>query len=259
MESQNDPNGQVVVETPDRRPPRMRRILAASALGLSLILAATGCTKVIAGGPGSYAKGSATPTPEPTDEPPPTDEPTGSTPDLPSGPEAPYPTTAEELETYIVDVAPAGLAQVPNGNANPPAGPSTIEDVAGQFADADEMQTTLEEIGYWQGYRRVWGDTTTGLTVYVDQFLISSGASDFVQMISPSYGEGVGAAMAPLDNAPGCQWASGVDPDNATVTTTHVTCNRKVWSIDVTATSPDPAQSQTLGIQLAQDQYGKLP
>lgn len=259
MESQNDPNGHVVFETPGRRRPRTTRILAVSALGLSLILAATGCTKVIAGGPGSYAQGSA-PTPEPTDEPPPTDQPTSDpTADLPSGPEAPYPTTAEELETYIVDAAPGGLAQVPNGNANPPAGPSTIDDVAGQFADAAEMQTTLEEIGYWQGYRRVWGDTSTGLTIYVDQFLISSGASDFVEMISPSYGEGVGAAMAPLDNAPGCQWASGIDQDNAAVTTTHVTCSRKVWSIDVTATSPDPAQSQALGIQLAQDQYGKLP
>lgn len=121
-------------------------------LGLVLVgLLATGCSAAV--------PGTATPVA------------TASVGDLPGD--------AAGLGDLVLTDVPSGLPRVPDDELDPPAGPKTLDDVAGYADDAQREADVLTDYGYRWGWERFWRDEGGLTSVFLDQFDGTTGAASY--------------------------------------------------------------------------------
>ena len=210
------------------------RLAALTAGLLSVVPATAGCTSTVAG--------TATPAPA------------SSTPG-----------TVEDLGALVLSQVPSGLARIPDADLEPPAGPKTVDDVAGYAADPARERAVLRDYGYRHGWERFWGSTTGPLTtVFVDQFDDSGGAAAYAEDLAGNDAavyDGVLRRDAP-DLPAGCSLLTVPAADPATRLTgpaAFAWCGHGVFSVAVTvvSTSEEAATEEVRAVVLAQ--FDRLP
>ena len=70
----------------------------------------------------------------------------------------------------LAEVPAEACPLVPDDELDPPAGPKTVDDVAGYADDADREAGVLTDYGYRWGWERFWRDEDALASVFVDQF-----------------------------------------------------------------------------------------
>ncbi len=83
------------------------------------------------------------------------------------------------LGDLVLTDVPAGLPLVPDDELDPPAGPKTLDDVAGYADDADREAQVLTDYGYRWGWERFWRDGDGLTSVFLDQFDGAAGATSY--------------------------------------------------------------------------------
>lgn len=99
---------------------------------------------------------------------------------MPGAPVA-VPESAGELGDLILTDVPSALPPMSDGELDPPAGPKSLEDIAGYADDPARERKVLEKYGYRFGWERFWGHGRWPVTgVFVDQFEARAGAGAYV-------------------------------------------------------------------------------
>ncbi|MPQ97303.1 hypothetical protein GB931_05040 [Modestobacter sp. I12A-02628] len=93
----------------------------------------------------------------------------------------PVPGSADELGALLLSDVPSGLPRVPDEDLDPPAGPKTVDDVAGYADDAEHERSVLEGYGYRWGWERFWQADGAQTTVFLDQFTGAPGARAYAE------------------------------------------------------------------------------
>jgi hypothetical protein len=154
---------------------------------------------------------------------------------------AAVPATPEELAALLVTQVPSGLARVADADVVPPAGPKTVEDVAGYADDPGYERDVLQDYGYRYGWERFWGTPGSTVTsVFVDQFDDAPGAAAYAEDLA---GDGVDyyAGMQqhdPPELPEGCRLLTVTHADPETRVTgpaAFAWCSHGVFSVAVSA------------------------
>jgi hypothetical protein len=175
------------------------------------------------------------------------------------------PASAEELGKLVVTDVPSGMAQTPDDELDPPAGPKGVEDIAGYSDDPDHERAVLERYGYLFGWERFWGDGSWPMTsVFVDQFETWAGAASYSDDLASNdaeYYDGV-VRDDPPDMPDGCRTLTvdAADPEAGLEgPSVFAWCRRGVFSVFVTAgaDSVDAAAKEVRGV--LEHQLDRLP
>ncbi len=83
------------------------------------------------------------------------------------------------LGGLVLAEVPADLPLVPDDELDPPAGPKTLDDVAGYADDAEREAGVLTDYGYRWGWERFWRDEDALASVFLDQFEGTAGATSY--------------------------------------------------------------------------------
>jgi hypothetical protein len=164
----------------------------------------------------------------------------------------------------VLTRVPSGLARIPDGDLQPPAGAKSVDDVAAYADDPARERAVLRDYGYRHGWERFWGSTTGPLTsVFVDQFDEHAGAAAYAEDLAGNDAalyEGV-LRRDPADLPGGCSLLVVTAPADAAEPATRLSgpavfawCAHGVFSVAVTAVadSTEAATEELRAVVLAQ-------
>ena len=177
---------------------------------------------------------------------------------------AALPGSAEELSALLVTEVPSGLPPVPDADLDPPAGPKTLEDVAGYSADPAREREVLADYGYQRGWERFWRADAAQTTVFVDQFATAEGAAAYARDLAHNDAGYYGGALAsnPLGLPDDCMVLTtdqAGERRGLAGPTAFAWCPQGVFSVGVAAVAPtEEAASAELHAVVA-DQLARLP
>ncbi|WP_029432880.1 hypothetical protein [Blastococcus sp. URHD0036] len=173
---------------------------------------------------------------------------TDAAPTSTAGSEA-VPETPEELAALLVTEVPSGLVRVADDDVDPPAGPKTVEDVAGYADDPGYERQVLEDYGYRFGWERFWGTPGGTVTsVFVDEFDGAPAAAAYAEDLAA---DGADYYAGMLQHGPpglprGCRLLTVAHPDPETRLTgpaAFAWCGSGVFSVAVSAVTGTPGGS----------------
>jgi hypothetical protein len=174
------------------------------------------------------------------------------------------PETAAALEALLVTEVPSGLPRAPDDELDPPAGEKTIDDVAGYAEDAADQRSVLEDYGYRHGWERFWRADEAFVSVFVDQFRESMGATtyadDLIRNDAEYYGGVPDGSPAGLPEGCAVMTVDEPAPDlGLTGPAAFSWCPHGVFTVSVAAVSatPEAARAEVLAVTL--EQLGRLP
>ena len=180
-------------------------------------------------------------------------------------PAPPTPATPAELEELVVPDVPSGLPRVPDGSLSPPAGPKSVEDVAGYAEDAAREREVLDDYGYRFGWERYWGSGSGPLTtVFTHQFETPDGAAAFTGDVAAHDAEVYGGLLHqdPPDLPSRCwlvQLPEGAPAAEVASPAALAWCARGVFSVAVTAVAGS-VESATAEVEaVVRAQLDRLP
>lgn len=156
------------------------------------------------------------------------------------------PATPEELAALLVTEVPSGLARVADVDVDPPAGPKTVEDVAGYADDPGYERGVLEDYGYRFGWERFWGTPGSTVTsVFVDQFDEAPGAAAYAEDLAADGADYYAGMLQhdPQELPDGCRLLTVSHPDPETQLTgpaAFAWCGSGVFSVAVSAVTGTP-------------------
>ena len=194
-----------------------RQLLGGTAVALLLVLA-TGCADAV---PGAATAAAGTSRP------------------------AGLPATADDLGDLVLADVPSGLPRVPDEELEPPAGPKTVQDVAGYAEDPEREAEVLADYGYRWGWERFWKDDPALTSVFVDQFAGVSGAAAYAADLARNDTEYYGGSpdRDPDDLPAGCSVLT-VDAPAADTglggPAAFVWCAHGPFTVAVAAVAADP-------------------
>ena len=118
------------------------------------------------------------------------------------------------LGDLVLTEVPADLPLVPDDELDPPAGPKTLDDVAGYADDAEREAEVLTDYGYRWGWERFWRDEDALTSVFVDQFDGTAGATSYAADLTRNDTDHYGGIPRPAPptscptGAPPWRWTS---------------------------------------------------
>ncbi len=182
-----------------------------------------------------------------------------ATPVVEASPAAAVPEDVAGLGALVLTRVPGGLARVPDAELDPPAGPKTVQDVAGYSHDPDRDAGVLADYGYRWGWERFWRAEGRLTTVFVDQFDGVSGAASYADDLARNDIEYYGGNpdRAPAGLPAGCSLLSVDDPAEDTGLagpSAFAWCAHGPFTVSVAtvAQDPDAALSAVRAVVLAQ-------
>jgi hypothetical protein len=156
------------------------------------------------------------------------------------------PATAEELSALLVTEVPSGLVRVTDTEVVPPAGPKSVDDVAGYAEDPAYERGVLEDYGYRYGWERFWGTPGSTVTsVFVDQFDDAPGAAAYAEDLAADGADYYAGLLQhdPPSLPEGCRLLTVGHPDPETRVTgpaAFAWCGHGVFSVAVSAVTGAP-------------------
>jgi len=175
------------------------------------------------------------------------------------------PDAVDALGDLVLTDVPSGMPRVPDDELDPPAGPKTLDDVAGYAEDAEREAGVLGDYGYRWGWERFWGSEQAQITsVFVDQFDAPAGATSYAADLARNDTEYYGGNpdRDPDDLPRGCASLAVEDPAADTGLqgpAAFAWCAHGPFtvSVAVVADSTDTARAQVE--QLVDEQLDRLP
>ena len=174
------------------------------------------------------------------------------------------PSSAEELESLVLDQVPSGLPLVPDDELDPPAGEKTIDDLARYGDDAAEQRAVLSDYGYLRGWERFWrsGDLLT--SVFLDQFDGTEGAGSYAEDLARNDAEYYGGELdrKPAGLPDGCVTMARDEPapeHGFAGPAAFAWCASGVFSVSVAAVAASPAEARAELTAVTAAQLDRLP
>lgn len=127
---------------------------------------------------------------------------------------ADLPADVDALGELVLTDVPSGLPRVPDDELEPPAGPKSLDDVAGYAEDVDREAQVLTDYGYRWGWERFWRADAGLTTVFVDQFDGVEGAASYAADLARNDSDYYGGSpdRTPDDLPDGCVSLRVEDP-----------------------------------------------
>ena len=174
------------------------------------------------------------------------------------------PASADALGDVVLTDVPSGLPRVPDDELDPPAGPKTLDDVAGYAEDADREAGVLEDYGYRWGWERFWGSEQRITSVFVDQFTAPAGATSYAADLARNDTEYYGGNpdREPDDLPHGCASLQVEDPAADTRLqgpAAFAWCSHGPFTVSVAVVAASTEQARAQVADLVDEQLQRLP
>jgi hypothetical protein len=174
------------------------------------------------------------------------------------------PTSADDLESLLLDDVPSGLPRVPDEELDPPAGAKTIDDVSRYGDDAHEQRQVLEDYGYQRGWERFWRSGAATTSVFLDQFGGDDGAAAYAEDLARNDAEYYGGVLdrSPADLPAHCVLMArdeGAPRHGLDGPAAFAWCASGVFTVAVAAMAGTPADARTELAAVTAEQLARLP
>lgn len=177
---------------------------------------------------------------------------------------AELPGDVEELGDLVLTEVPGATVPVPDEELDPPAGPKTVQDVAGYSEDPQRDAQVLEDYGYRWGWERFWRPDGGLTTVFVDQFDGVAGAAAYAADLRRNDAGYYGGSpdRHPRGLPEGCAQLTVPDPPADTGLdgpSAFAWCAHGPFTVAVAVVADDPADALAAAREVALAQLDLLP
>ena len=174
------------------------------------------------------------------------------------------PGDVEGLGALVLTDVPSGLPLVPDDELEPPAGPKTLDDVAGYADDVEREEQVLTDYGYRWGWERFWRADDGLTSVFLDQFGDADGAASYAADLARNDTEYYGGNpdRTPDDLPEGCTSLAVDDPAQETGLTgpaAFAWCAHGPFTVAVAVVGDTSDEALAQVEQLVDDQLDRLP
>ena len=181
-----------------------------------------------------------------------------------SAPVAGLPGDVDELGDLVLSEVPGGPVPVPDDELDPPAGPKTVEDVAGYSEDPERDAEVLEDYGYRWGWERFWRPDGGLTTVFVDQFDGVAGAAAYATDLRRNDAAYYGGSPErhPAGMPEGCSQLTVADPPEDTGLegpSAFAWCAHGPFTVAVAVVGADPEAATEAVREVTRAQLDRLP
>ncbi|SDO24544.1 hypothetical protein SAMN05660199_01626 [Klenkia soli] len=174
------------------------------------------------------------------------------------------PGDVEALGELVLTDVPSGLPLVPDDELEPPAGPKTLDDVAGYSDDVEREEQVLTDYGYRWGWERFWRDDGGLTSVFVDQFESADGAESYAADLARNDTDlyGGNPDRSPDGLPDGCSTLAVDDPaeeSGLTAPTVFAWCAHGPFAVAVAVVGDSSDTALAEVDQLVDEQLDRLP